>query len=156
MTRYHALRAWPLALIGLWASCGPRLRSTESEPVATTEQSASCRGPDERSELVVWLLQQAAAETDSDLVADWAGMGFLPVGADDIALVTESTVCAAVVKAYNGAADLNPPKDPPVGSLYVIRVGPRYDASDPAVRVGEFVIHRVFDTTFTHLGTHFR
>jgi len=156
MTKSRALRVWPLALIGLWASCGPTLRSEESESVATTEQSTSCRGPDEESADHVWLLQQAAAQTDSDLVANWAGMGFVPVSAEDIVLAGDPTVCASVVQAYNAAADLNPPKDPPVDSLYVIRVGPRYDGFDPAVRAGEFVVHRVFDTTFTHLDTHFR
>lgn len=147
--------SWLLGLLFLGASPGAGLVSRDPES-AVGAQVSPCRGPDETSELHVWILQQDAAETDSDLVADWTRAGFLPVTSAEISLVTDIATCTSVLLAYNAATDLKPPDDPPLVSLYVIRVGPRYDAFDPAVRIGEFVVHRIFDTSFVHLNTHVR
>ena len=133
--------------LGLGAQEPAYLPHTEDSP---------CRGPDNVAARHVWMLQQRATWTAPDLIAGWQTMGFVTVSPAEITLVTDSSVCSAVVEAYNSAADLNPPADPTRDSLYVIRVGPRYDAFDPAVRDGEFIVHRIFDTAFVHIQTHAR
>lgn len=147
---------WVVGLVALMGFASTTHGTAGSSPASAPRASTPCQGPDRISDFHIWTLQHGAAKTDSEFVAHWAQSGFLPVSASEITLVTEPTTCAAAVAAFNAAAVAESPLEPQAVSLYVVRVGPRYDTFDPAIGDGEFITHRIFDTTFVHLKTYVR
>jgi hypothetical protein len=88
-------------------------------------------------------LREISRSVDSDMVA-WRNTVHLPATPDTaIAVVQDSATCSRGLAAYNKAI-----ADTSVSSIYLIRVGRTFVASNPKLRAGEFVQHFVFDSAF--------
>jgi hypothetical protein len=77
----------------------------------------------------------------------WREQVHLPaVPASAIALVSDSTICAHALRAFNQAAQFD---EGPAPKLYLFSVGNMYVATNPNFPSGEWTQHLVFDSTLT-------
>lgn len=117
-----------------------------SETLAKTPVLASaCYPADAHSNSKIAELVKLTASTDAD-TASWRQVVSLPaVSASAIALVSDSTICAQALSAFNAAAQFD---EGAAANLYLFSVGNVYLAENPHFLSGEFTQHFVFDSTF--------
>ena len=112
---------------------------------AVAPMATACYGPDAYSAAQITSLIAIAGAT-SPAGAQWRDSVYLPaVSASSISLVSDSTVCARGLAAFNSAAH----KDSAADKVYLFGVGDMYVAANPHFPAGEWVEHFVFDSSFT-------
>jgi hypothetical protein len=112
---------------------------------STKKASAVCRGPDNFSASQIAHLQALMASTDPRDSTFLRDVHLPHVASNLIQLVTADSVCSLALHAWTTADTLT---TPPLTSLYVIQVGPMYDAIDAQHSGGEYSQHLVLDSLF--------
>ena len=107
--------------------------------------TSPCRGPDSYSAAQIAHLQALMVSTNPLDSAFLRDVHLPRVAGSAIQLVTTDSVCSLVVQAWTQADTLT---HPPLTSLYVIQVGPAYDAIDAQNSGGEYSQHLVLDSLF--------
>lgn len=127
----------PVALSGTW------------QPVLSADPAA-CRGPDSYSVDAVDDLRNLMHPAVASDTA-FRKRAQLPLVPDTaIALITDSATCAQAVAAYRQIDTTAQ-----VSSMYVIRVGPVFVASNPDAKAGEWIVNYVFDSGFRYISSFF-
>jgi hypothetical protein len=139
--RLYALTA--ISAFALIAARGTTHRAAQSTP---------CRGPDAFSTRAVADMKRLVTTTDPLMVSFRTTVGLPAVAADQVTLVSDSTVCRQVVSAYDSASQVPAPTD----GLYVLQVGGNYVAADPSAPAGEWVTWFRFDSTFAFQTSYYR
>ena len=115
--------------------------------------TTACSPADTYSAHHISYLKGIVTSTETKAV-QWRTMVHLPAVADSaVVLVSDSTTCAQGLTAYNNLPGFS---DGPATSLYLIRVGPSFVASNPLFPSGEYVAQIVFDSTFTYKATYLK
>jgi hypothetical protein len=109
----------------------------------------ACRGPDSFSAAQVNHLKSLMRSADNLYVSFRQRVHLPAASGSSVQLVTDSTLCARALGAWNTPDSTNAPH---LDSLYVIRVGMTYDAISPAGGGSEWNQHMVMDSSFSRVS----
>jgi hypothetical protein len=117
--------------------------------------SSACRAADTVTAVEIISLQRLMHSTSNVDSAFLTNVQLPHVADTSIVVVRDSTVCATAIAAHNSAAGYTSTElgNPSAKSVYLIRVGSEYISFNPAFPSGEFVLHIVWNGSFTRLST---
>lgn len=115
--------------------------------------ASACYGASSYSALQISALVSITGTTDTKGVAWRESVGLPAATPSNIALVSDSAVCAQALTALNQTAQYD---GGPATGLYLISVGSSYVASNPNFPLGEWTQQFVFDSSFTYKSSYLK
>jgi hypothetical protein len=136
-------------------ACSSILLAACALPAVAQQGVSACRGADDDAEDLIAYAQLLAAPTDDDLVQTAAAYSIPPVGANQVALLTDGNLCSRAARSYAQELD---ERGPVSRRVYLVRIGIarddiRYLVVDPDHRAGNYEIVMVFDHRFQRLAS---
>jgi hypothetical protein len=148
MTAKLRILAISVALVGATA-----FAPAATAHVAPTAFSTVCHAPDAYTAFQTDYIKTLVTSVDT-LNVQIRNRVHLPAVPDTAVVVeSDSSRCAQGLVAYNHEANL---ENGPATTLYLIRVGSTYVASNPSFPAGEYVAQFVFDSAFTYKATYLK
>lgn len=147
MKPVHRLAMLVIAMLCLTAAQVPT-----HDAALTFLSSPACLGPDATSAGLISDYLNLQHATDSNHVAfrDTVKMASVPDTA--VALVTDTTKCRRAIAVYNHQDSVHSRLST---SLYLVRSGKQYVATDPLGRAGEYTTHVVLDSTLAFISIYY-
>jgi hypothetical protein len=117
---------------------------THDAALTTHFSGSACLGPDATSAGLIADYLNLQHATDSIDAAFRMGRQIVSVPDTAVALVTDTTKCRRAITVYNHQDSVHHALST---SLYLVRSGKQYVATDPLGRAGEYTTHVVLDST---------